>query len=269
VESQAQSSTVKPDRSAWGFLGGWLGATALGAIMLVPCFCGLFFVVGTIADTVSGRNNNIIGIAILASVMLSCAACGAIAGLAQGEVVAATRPTWQGTGFAAAWCRATGVGIGLGCVAFGTVLFLNTRLHGVVSLASDLVANAALVAGLVMLGLAQWWVLRRRVRWAALWIPLTIGAWECAIQGSKLLSDWAFITFSIPPAGGDIPIPSDAELLLDGTILLGTPLVASLITGLGMVWLSRRRIQPASAPSLPAAPILPSWSVPSEDQPDD
>jgi len=78
--------------------------------------------------------------------------------------------------------------------------------------------SALAVYGL-SLGLPQWWVLRKRVRRAGLWIPFSVIGWE--------LTGVAWISF-----GG----ASGEDSLLYG-----------VVTGLGLVWLVQAR-RPASGP---------------------
>ncbi len=230
-------SSVMHNRSAWVLLRGWLvaAATGVGGVLLIfPFYCGLLVLGQGISGTAGA------GVAFIASIGFGCTAYGAGTGWAQGRVVEATHPAWQGPGFGAAWCRATALGMGLGCLVFGVVLFLSNQLHGVGPLASDWEANAALVAGLATLGLAQWWVLRRGVRRASFWIPLTIIAWEGGGQVSRFLFDPAIheLTLSQTTIAPEI-------LPLDGAYILVAALTAGLLTGLGMVWLSHHRIDPA------------------------
>ena len=216
------------NRSDWALLGGWVAtaaAAAVGSLVLLACSCAGMVL---IAPALAGDMGIILAFSV--SILLAFTVYGAASGWAQGRVVEATRPAWQGRQFADAWCLATASGFSTMGLALGVVLYLSNVLGG------WWVYNTALGAGLVTLGLAQWWVVRR-VRWSGLWVPLTVIAWECGVQLSQFLFIPAIDEVSASPA---VLKPEGLPLL--AAYILVASLTASIITGLGMLWLSRRSI---------------------------
>jgi hypothetical protein len=108
------------------------------------------------------------------------------------------------------WIAATTLGLVLGFVA-GRLL-----LHPLYAiLGSPWLGILATVLTGTSMGLAQWWVLRQRVRHAAWWIPASVLGWLVVGWGAEVLSNEMVI-----PAVGILLVPSIATsitlwLLLD------------------------------------------------------
>jgi hypothetical protein len=190
-------------------------------------------------------------------------------------------PTWM------QWWLASVAGIGLGiAVSMGIVLLVHNLVGG---LAEDRVPTMLFLSAGI--GLAQWFVLRRRLRGAGWWVPASIAGWtvgdllarrlnllmrsaagmatdfgggalvQALCTGTLLgVLQWLVLRRSLPRTGwwivAAVAGPSILPLVMGGPLrnlaeLLSFAVVAPSLTGLVLVWLLRHAV--AGTPPLGGA----------------
>jgi hypothetical protein len=216
-------------RPGWRFALLWLVASIIGAVVYFLPVAAVHLVLG-LDRLEDPRRAGEVGVTLRVVAAVLCgAACGSTIGLAQGLVLL------RHLRCLGPWVAATMVGYGslglailLGAVVqpgwldWAITLIINGKFHWLARVLPEWPASAwpagALALSLfgAVLGLAQWFVLRGRVRQASWWIALNAGSW--ALLAALYLPTFGMLAvmygFFIPPA----------------------------ITALGLLWLLRRPI---------------------------
>jgi hypothetical protein len=220
----------------WTILYRWLLANFLGGVV--------GYLTGLLISTVIGGFSLLIGGVI-----------GAVVGLAQWQVLHDYLPDLR----AIQWVSFTALGYGLSLpllsylgaamAAAASLQVQGDTIQGYIDLANKrneveaLLAmavsfwtsrlGAALVGALmgVVLGSAQWWVLRKHVRWAARWLAITAAGGIVGVSAALFASLYVYDRTA-----------NNVSLFILGLSLnpAGIFLVGSLITGLALVWLARK-----------------------------
>jgi hypothetical protein len=209
----------------------WTLATALGELLGFALAMGLgglvYLLVGGPVETVSA-------VALLGGAVLAGVVEGSVLGTAQWLVLRRYLPALApGT-----WIAATAGGAVLAYavgMSTGTALGDSIDLAGVPG-AILIVAGVLYVAGLgALLGVTQWWVLRRYVAGAGWWVAANAGAWilglAVGLAGPSLVADWA-------ATGVVIAMGAGTGILMGGLV--------GAVTGAVLVRLLRHRLDPAA-----------------------
>jgi hypothetical protein len=176
---------------------------------------------------------------------------GGIVGAAQWSVLRVPLPTLSWRSWAGATAQGAGLAWALGMIP-STLMAANQESgSGAAGPPSQepgllvyygLAASLGLVAGAI-LALAQWWVLRRHVPHASLWIAANAAAWAV---GMVLV----FVGTRLIPASGTAP--AIACGILAFVALAGASVGA--VHGLGLIWLLRERDRyPIAIPQVQSA----------------
>jgi hypothetical protein len=184
----------------WKFLLWWILATIGGAIIFLIVLSPLNWLFMQIAPD----PKVVPQVLSLVFTLINSAVMGALFGLAQWLVLRRVLPNMGG------WVLATALGYALVFGATPLLRFVPSQLAG---------SPLFLLFGIV-LGVAQWLVLRRRVRQAAWWIAINMGAWVLA-----------FLLVGVVYLSG---------LYVEQFDMLADLLVPTIVTGIGMLWLLRQ-----------------------------
>ena len=171
VVARDLASLVRPGQSLWRR---WLIATTLGELagFSVPV------TVGAVAYAFDARPA-----VLFAALVLAGVGEGSLLALAQAHVLRRELTGFDRRAWVAATALAAGFAWSLGLLPSS----LHHRLDGV-PLAVLIPSGLLLGAGLLLsLGVAQWWVLRRFLSRAGIWIPANVVAWLAGLGLSVTL----------------------------------------------------------------------------------
>lgn len=232
----ALNPSLRTDRvhPGWMFALLWIVAGYAGGILYVVPVSAVHFLLGLDRLGDSPRAGEITAPMMVLAAVLCGAACGSTIGLAQWLVL---RRELKRTGM---WVAATIAGYGSigilpligglwqpGWPDWAFTLIVNGKLHWLARVdpawPDSLWLPGAITPSLfgLVLGAAQWPVLRGRVRHAGWWIALSAAGWAA----SALLTLW---------------VPGPLAVFLSWDV----PLIAGAV---GLVWLLRRSTQPDSS----------------------
>lgn len=219
----------------WSLWGQWIAANMVAEALGL----GGTLLIGVALFTHAAPLLGAVAVALLGVILGACLE-GGVVGTAQWLVLRQALPelSWR------SWAVATAIGAGVAWAAGmlpSTLADLLAPASGagggpgatVQDLSGWALYGAAAALGLVagaILAVAQWWVLRRYVPRASVWLPANACAW--AVGMALIFAGVGFI-----PASGVTPV--SAALLIACVIAAGAAVGA--IHGLALIWLLRAR----------------------------